>query len=570
MRVLLNGNFYTLNKQQPWAQAVVIDGKKIAYVGTNEGARKFIRSGVEVSDLNNKFATPGFIDGHMHFFAEVVCRAFSFNRTPECVAGNLAVIKHYVASHKQNSSVLGIEWSSLKPTCWTVPEYIDHGLTRHFLDEICSDKPVVILLANGHEGVCNSLALNVAGVTRTTQDIDTEGNEYFQRDAFGEPTGYFVGMHTISLLLDSFDYLNCESLYKNANDFARKCSEAGLTSAVDCGNFYFAKGLMSKHIIKRLITSNWPLRLFACGFQAEQGGVGTEAACFQYKKQKGNFSFSGALEVALKESSRLSKIYNLDVFTCNFMKVIYDGKKERCAKISYVAVDDARKQPLISVRDLSQLGYLCAKEGININIHISYSDATHNVLEAAKRLRERGYDDLRITISHSTFVSPEDIELFAKYNVLANSTGSFIPRTPTKEGIKEAKQITGALSYPLKSIADSGGKVGIGSDCPYIPGHFNPLYEIEQVITRQVVDSVDGYANNASEGLSVEQAIEAYTINNAYQVHMEDKIGSLEVGKYADITIFDKNLFEVDKHEIHNVQVEETIMNGRTYYKNKK
>ena len=115
---------------------------------------------------------------------------------------------------------------------------------------------------------------------------------------------------------------------------------------------------------------------------------------------------------------------------------------------------------------------------------------------------------------------------------------------------------------------ESGATVGFGSDFPTDPTTFPVMPNIETLITRRHVGEESAFVHDAAECISIADVIKGYTINNAYQMRKEDVLGSIEVGKYADLTVYDKNLFEIDPREIHNVKIAETIKDGLTTYKN--
>ena len=131
------------------------------------------------------------------------------------------------------------------------------------------------------------------------------------------------------------------------------------------------------------------------------------------------------------------------------------------------------------------------------------------------------------------------------------------------------------LFRSMKSIMDSGAKVGFGSDFPTDPTTFSPIENIEALVTRTAIagrggvdgEPEDAFVHNPEECLSVEDVIRGYTINNAYQMGKEDVLGSIEPGKNADFTVLDRNIFEIDPHEIHAARVMQTIKDGITTYK---
>ena len=133
---------------------------------------------------------------------------------------------------------------------------------------------------------------------------------------------------------------------------------------------------------------------------------------------------------------------------------------------------------------------------------------------------------------------------------------------------KEAeKDISQANPYPLGRIKETGAVISLSSDYPTDLYTFQPMPNIEVALTRQSVGKKDAFINEPQDRLKLEDVIEAYTLSNAYQMRMEDKLGSIEVGKLADMIVLDNNLFDTDVYKIHDVKVVETIMDGVTRFK---
>ena len=536
-RVLLNGKIYTVNKEQPWAEAVVIEDDKIAYVGDNEGAKAYIKDGVEPEDLGGKLMTPGLIDGHIHAVMSVVFGTVIRLSPDQDLGAMKATIKEYVEAHPEYPTYMGMGWAD---------EYFGEiGPNKADLDEICSDKPMVILSASGHCGWCNSKALEVAGVTADTPDPDASAGHLYVRDEKGNLTGYFKESLCMNKILGGAEYIVADALEKSAVEFANKCSYLGLTSLVDCGNYDFGEHLMNDRLSEVLNSKDCPVRLNACGVIGNNGNI----------------------EYAFEESVKLHKKYNSDCFSCTFLKILNDGTLENLSAAMPGAYPDGTTvQPTMSVDELVYWGEKAAQEGLDLNVHAIGTLTVHGLLEAAGKLREKGYNDMRITCSHSAYVFPEDIELFKKYNVLANSTARWFSALPP-ETTEMVNNITQAMSYPVKSINNTGAKISLSSDYPTDATTFLPMPNFEVAITRQLMGEKDGHVFEPEERLTLEEVIEAYTINNAYEMRMEDKIGTIEVGKYADLVVFDQNLFEIDTYTIHDVKIAETIKDGITRYK---
>ena len=536
-RVLTNGKFFTANDKAPWAEAVVIKGNKIAYVGSNEEALKQT-DGAKEEDLGGKLVTPGLIDGHLHFFAATMFDGLLRldAMTPEQM---IEAIKKDVAAHPDKGAYTGMGWFD--------EAFGEEGPNKADLDAICADKPMAYLSSSMHTVWCNSKAFEVAGINKDTPDIDPAGGVVYVRDENGEPTGYCKEIAAMDKVMSAAKYFDDEATAIAMANFRQKCAENGITSLVDCGAISFMKYVINDTLCEIVDTDECPVRLNFCGF----AGV------------------AGLYEMAFNDAVAYSKKYNNDRFFCTFGKLFNDGTLETAsAAIPNAYPSGKRIAPIMTIEVLAQKFEEFAKAGIDVNIHAIGSDAIHNVLEAAGIIRGKGYKDLRIVCSHSSYVYPKDIELFGKYDVFSDTTGCWIGYMDKANEEMSAK-LTEAKPYPVKSIIAGGAKVGFGSDFPTDHRTFPVMPNVETLVTRRRVGEDGAFVHDETECISVEDVIKGYTINNAYQMHKEDVLGSIEVGKYADLTVFEKNIFEIDPREIHDVKVAQTIKDGITTYENK-
>ena len=538
VRIFTNGKIYTVNKKQPWAEAVVVKDNKIAYVGDNKDAMAYAKDGAEVEDLGGKFMMPGIIDGHLHAIMSIVVRGLIRISPEDGLAEMKTKIKEFIDAHPDIDAYLGMGW--------TDSYFGETGPNKADLDEICSDKPVAIFSSSGHCGWCNSKALEVAGVDKNTPDPDRAAGHLYYRDAEGNPTGYIKESLTTNKILGAANYIADSLLDISTEEFVAECSELGLTSLVDCGNYDFAEFLMSDDLIDVVEAKECPVRLDCCGVIGNKQNI----------------------EFAFGEAKKLNKKYRTDRIRCTFLKIINDGTLENFSAAmpnAYPGADAIK--PMMDADKLFEWGEKAAKAGLDLNVHAIGSLTVHELLEAAGRLRAAGYKDMRIICSHSSYVFPEDIEKFAKYDVIANSTGRWFAAIPDEKTIKLIDEITQAIAYPLKSIKKAGGRLSLSSDYPTDLTTFHPMPNIECAFTRQPEGQKDAYISQPDERLSIDEIIEAYTLGNAYEMRMEDKIGSIEVGKYADMVVLDRNLFEVDPYTIHDAKVVETVMDGITRFR---
>ena len=537
IRVLINGKIFTSNDKQPWAEAVVIKGNKIAYVGSNEEALKQAE-GAKAEDLGGKLVTPGIIDGHLHFFgANMFEGLLALNGMS--VDEMFAAIAKYIRENPDKPAYTGMGWNDIA--------FGEEGPHKKDLDAICADKPVALLSASLHTVWCNSKALEIAGLTRDTPDIDPEGGVIYQRDADGELTGFAKELASTDAIIGATKYFDDELIIKAFGSFFAKSAENGITSIVDCSAISFMKHLMSDEVNAVFDKDETPVRLNFCGY----AGV------------------KGFYEKAFDDTVEFSRKFTNDRFFCTFHKLVNDGTLENVsAAIPNPYPNGSVVKPVMTAKELAEKFEACAKAGIDVNIHAIGPDAIHNVLEAAGLVREKGIKDLRIVCSHSSNVYPEDIELFGKNDVFANTTGNWIAAM-NEEQDAFAARLTEAKAYPVKSIMESGAMVGFGSDFPTDPTTFPVLPNMETLVTRRHVGEEGAFVHDEAECISIADVIKGYTINNAYQMRREDVLGSIEAGKYADLTVFERNLFEIDPREIHDVRIAETIKDGLTTYKNK-
>lgn len=536
-RVLYNGKIYTVNKNQPWADAVVIEDNKIIYVGDNEGAKKYIKDDTLVEDLNGKLMTPGLIDGHLHALMAVLVRCV-INLDPSMDVNAIKnTTKDYITKHPNLPAYLGMGWSDSM--------FGEIGPNKEVLDEVIKDKPILLFSASGHCAWANSKALELAGIDKNFKDPDKETGHFFMRDNDNNPTGYVKETICLNIVLKGAQYTPYEMLEDEAIRLGKYCASMGLTSLVDCGNYDFFENIVNDDLMAEFENIDCPVRLDMCGL------IGN----------------SSNIESAFKESDKLHKRYMGDMFRCTFLKIINDGTIENFSAAipnAYPGADVVK--PTFNAEQLAYWGEKAAKAGLDFNVHAIGSVTVHELLTAAGILRRKGYKDLRIICSHSAYVYPDDLGLFAEHNVVANSTGCWFAAMD-EENEKIVEELSLAKAYPMKSIKCFGAKLSLSSDYPTDTTAFIPLPNIEVALTRQMLGDRDGFIHDKKERLTLDEIIEAYTINNAYEMRMEDKIGSIEVGKYADLVVFNENLFEIDPYTIHDVKVYETIMNGVTRFK---
>ena len=536
-RIFHNGKIYTVNKKQPWAEAVVLEGNRIAYVGDNEEALSMKGPSTVVQDLEGKVMMPGFIDGHIH---PLMASAFlSGIQLAECKDEKeiLDAVRAYVEAHPDQETYFGHGFSD--------SIFASYHPTADALDAICSDKPILLIASSCHGAWCNHKAFEVAGVDKNTPDI-LPGSNYFVRDAEGNPTGRCIESCYIKVA-KSANYFPKEVFNKCLQDLGKNFAAMGYTAFADCGVFSFVIDSFDQDFVDFLNSDEFTQRMVG-GFYIATNMPELEEV------------IDGAADVA-------ENLMNTDRVAFRYFKILGDGILESRSAAMVAPYDDGKQVlPNFDSETAKKIGLLVAKYGYDLNMH-AIGDATNIVaLDMLEAIRDAGYTDTRVALSHCQTWQPGQIERAGRLNAFINSTGSW--HTTNNEVYKKylGANIVGT-QYPIRSLIDAGCKYGQGSDFPVADGKPSPFISIEVGMTRLPAGSTDMSPPEAAEAPTLEESIESFTINNAYEIRMEDKIGSIEVGKLGDLVIMDKNPFEIPTNQIHTIQVLETIRDGLTTFK---
>ena len=250
-KAFINGKIYTVNEKQPYAQAVVIEGSKIIYVGSENGAAKFIDAGTDIIDLKGKLMLPGFDDAHLHFTSGGRY-LLGINLRPALSKEEFAkIIKEYVAG-RGDRWVTGGRWDN---ELWTEKAFP----TKELIDSVTRNTPVFVSRIDGHMGLANSVALQLAGINKNTPD--PEGGLIMRDPETGEPTGILKD-NAMDLV---FNIIPQPSLEENVDATLAALEEArrlGVTSVQDMtqpGELEAYKKVLEDGNLTCRIYSIWPI-----------------------------------------------------------------------------------------------------------------------------------------------------------------------------------------------------------------------------------------------------------------------------------------------------------------------
>jgi predicted amidohydrolase YtcJ len=277
----------------------------------------------------------------------------------------------------------------------------------------------------------------------------------------------------------------------------------------------------------------------------------------------------------LPQLRNLSEQFSSDLVKVETLKINVDGGDDKANALyvdGYTDNPDLVVNPIIPFDVINDAVKRADAAGFNIACHCFGDLAVHGMLDAieAAIATNTGWDR-RHKISHATLVHPDDVARFAELGVTYDTSGTWMSLDPLLQGLSTQRLGRDRVEafFPMKAIADAGGNVSLGSDWPvsgYI-SEYRPLVAIRTAVTRQLPGRDDQPPLGGYDArVPLAMAIRANTLGAAYGMGMDDRIGSIEVGKRADLIVLDRNLFEIDAHDIHTVSVLYTLMNGDLVY----
>ncbi len=528
--ILINGTVYTVEQKSPWAQAIVISHDTIRYVGTTKKALGFKKSDSKIIDLNGSFVMPGIIDAHTHIAMASVLLSEGVNLLK--IKGKQAIlneIKIYADTHPEAFTITGFGFYPYT--------FGPNGPTAAQLDAIIPDKPVFLISNNGHSAWVNSKTLSLLKIKKETPDPQS-GIHYYVRDSSGNPTGFLVEGCAFWPHFTAMGIGTKLSFYHSLKNYLPKLSKQGITSLFDAGAP--SVETQSFEALRLLEKENaLPLRYFGSHFILSQ----------QDAKDAG------------KTFIRYQKKYNSNLLAISSVKFSNDNS------------DDDHFAMQFDTKQLNLYFLNLMRHNIDTMVHTSADESVHSALDAIEYARKKAkYTQSRFTFAHVNMVRDSDFKRFKELGVIANIQ-SF---NAQGEGYYAYRYMLYGDEWENKlarynTFFKNGIIVSSSSDFPACNNDLDqcsPFHGMEMGITRQKVGSaLDGaILPDPNERLSVEQMIRAYTINAAYQLHREKEIGSLEVGKKADLVVLNRNPFETNAKELHTIKVRKTIMNGKTVY----
>ena len=538
--IFLDGKVYTLDAGKPWAQAVAVAGDRIVAVGSNADVLALRGPQTKVIDLAGRMLMPGFVESHIHPFVGAFMTSGVDLQLPN-LAEALGAIAAYAKAHPIGP---------VRGFGWRVDMFPTEGPTREMLDSAVPDRPAFFFAIDAHSLWVNSKALEIAGIDATTPD-PIPNFSFYVRDKTGKPTGYVLETSAILEVVNAVEPISLDTMAKLLVDWLPKASAAGITSVYDAG---------------------------VPPIGADQGAI---LAIYTELERQGRLPFRVVASYLLKgppvdaaTASTLDLMRRIDteLVQARVLKILGDGTPggytawllepyaDRPDSIGTSPFSEAQWKSMILEAD---------RAGIDVHVHACGERAARAALDAFETaIATNPPRDRRHAIAHNVLTDDADIARFGKLGVIAQFSANWLSADP--DTVDTLTRLYGPARqskiYRPKSILAAGGSVTFGSDWP-AAGYFStykPLDAIQVAVTRQLIGKPDApVLSPAAERLNLAQAIHAGTLAGARQLRLEDKIGSLEPGKRADLIVLARNLFDESPHEIASVPVDLTMMNGR-------
>jgi predicted amidohydrolase YtcJ len=523
--LISGGPIYTGADHEPKVEAVVVRGERIAFVGALAPARRVAREPTYI-DLNGASAYPGFVDAHSHLTA-IGLRELTLNLEGlPSIEAVLDALRTWAAAHPGTEPIRGRGWIE---THWPEKRF----LTRADLDRAVKDRPVYLERSDGHAAVGNSAALALAHIDRNTPE--PPGGKIL-RDVTGEPTG---------LLVDNALNLVSSKLPQTSKALRREA----LVRAVA---LYASRGWTGTHNMSVAADDVAILQALAAA-----GQLPIRVDNYMVPEDAGPVLTNGPWQ----DASGLVRVRGV--------KLYMDGALGSRGAALLEPYSDAEGSGLVVTA--AEVLAPVLKRALKARAQV----ATHAIGDRGNRLTLDAYDaafkadfaaarDVRWRIEHAQVLSPVDIPRFAQLGIIASMQPShaisdlfFAPARLGPQRLKGA--------YAWRSLVDSGAIVAAGTDAPVERG--DPLIEFYAATYRHDLKGYAGADWHLEEAVSRDQALRMLTSAPAYAVFRERELGTLEVGKRADITAFSANLMTAPFAAITRARAVLTVVDGRVVYR---
>ncbi len=522
--IIYNANIYTVNPAQPRATALAIANDRIVAVGSDAEIDAVRLPNAQRVNLAGAFVMPGMIDAHLHLqWTGLGMQSVNVFEAPS-IEAVVARVRERAQRTPPGKWITGEGWTQ---DVWDPPRFPTAG----DLDAATQAHPVMLSAKSGHASWVNSVALRVCGITAGT--VDPPGGQIV-RDVHGNPTGVLLE-NAMALVARHVPPPTPAQEEEATLDAMRAMNRVGLTGAhcMDGGEV----SLRSFNTYQRL---------------REQGRM-----TLRVVKQLGVEVFDTVLRAGIRSG------FGDAWLRIGGIKIFSDGALGPHTAAMLEPYENEPANYGISTFEREQLAETvmrCNQHGLAAVIHAIGDRANHDALDAFEvAARQVGGAHVRNRIEHAQLVHPDDIARFAALGVVASMQPIHAIGDMRMADVCWGQRCRTA--YAWRALAEAGARLAFGSDSPV--ESFNPFLGLHAAVTRR---RLDGYP--APQGwypeqrLTIEAAIQAYTIGAAYAGGMERDIGSLEPGKLADLVVLSRDVTRCEPDALLDTTVQRVLLNG--------
>ena len=575
--VLRNGVIWTVDDDNPRAQAVASTGDRIVYVGDESGVEAHIGANTRVIDLDGALVTPGYNDNHVHF-ATTGRLLYGLNLLDVSdEAAFVARIRDVHGRYAPGTWITGGDWSAYES--WAEGEVAEAGRevnpddlygnlflpNKGMIDDFTGDRPVLVRRFDRKVYMANSAALAAAGIDRNSPDPEGISVE---RARNGEPTGALFNpvsgaVESTVLVRDNVRALfngiipppSREQMIQETLRAWEQMREVGITSysdvtsppvQVDIYRELRDRGLMTARVRYRPPLDRWQ-SMANLGIRV---GFGDEWIRF------------GAVKAWIDGIMGNSSARFYEPYTHNpSSRGIW-----RDIMFPFERHPDA---PEMMQSRLERLALDADNADIQLTVHAIGDEANGYLMDMLERIIDKnGEKDRRFRLVHAQVMTDRDIERAGEMEIVAE-----VQPFHTSDDMRWMEERIGRDrsrgAYAFRRLWDSGATVSFGSDSPGTNAsryYLNPMLGLYAAVTRKTLTGQPEGGWFPQEKLTIEEAIKAYTLNTAYAAYEEDLKGTITVGKLADYVVLSDNLLTMDPDGIKDVTVKTTIVGGEIVY----
>ncbi|MXU65180.1 amidohydrolase [Oceanomicrobium pacificus] len=550
--IFQNGTIITMDPDAPSAEAVAIAGNEIIYVGDRAGADAIVGDGTETIDLNGRTLMPGFVSGHDHLIASTWVNAGVQLYEANSLEEALKLIADYAAANPDIPVIKGIGWN--------VEKFGGDYPTAADLDRAVPDRPAILLDFTIHDAWLNTAAMEAGNVTKDDPDV-LPGVTFWRRDEAGNPTGVGIELQWMKTYVDIGAWDAEPMINANMDAMFPLAAQNGTTAFLNPGivtpnvkatnEAHKLDFMMAMQILEeREAAGGLPLRVVA--LPMFKSAVADPATFVEWSAEMRDRYQGDKIRV------QSVKIHPEGNWTAGVAPFLEPYKSDPLSKGAF------NVQPEVT----AEIVKLANAAGLDVAIHTDGDASTRAAVDAILASREAGYGDARNVLHHLLWTHPDDMDRIVEFEIPVNATPSFTTDWTGQD--EQSYRMLGEERTELEmgkytDVLLAGNRVSISADVPSTsPDMQAPLHQVEAAVT--LMEPTEQGSSKpfpkSRTPVSVEEALKAVTIDAAWQLRMEDKVGSLEVGKLADLVVLSDSPFKVEPLEIDAIRVEMTMMDG--------